>query len=301
MADCPICRRNDADVERDTNDTSVNCPRCGKFVFKQGAAVLLMQIGDADREYCSAWVRNEHVRLNSPPLLLRAGLEQVLDNKRKRAVSEQQDSLLLNLGRQSPHPGYEVPVLGTVDFGLAWAKNDDELEFHLNALADAGFIESNDELNPRYKLTSAGWRKYSELESPIGPDSNLVFVAMSFDSDLNSAWQDGIRPALVACGYDPRRVDTGEHIGKIDDCVMAMIRESRFTVADVTRQNRGAYFEAGFALGLGRPVIWTVHSDDLANAHFDTRQFNHVVWSNIDDLRTKLEARVLGALGRWKA
>ena len=52
------------------------------------------------------------------------------------------------------------------------------------------------------------------------------------------------------------------------------------------------YFEAGFAMGLGRPVIWTCRKDDIDNAHFDTRQYNHIVWENEKELYEKLKNRI---------
>jgi nucleoside 2-deoxyribosyltransferase len=126
----------------------------------------------------------------------------------------------------------------------------------------------------------------------------LVFVAMTFDPALSTAWTDGLQPGIAAAGYRPERVDTGHHNGKIDDRIMAMIREARFVVVDVTTQNRGAYFEAGFALGLDRPVLWSVRADEIDSVHFDTRQFNHIVWSDPADLRDKIRDRILGVFGR---
>jgi len=37
--------------------------------------------------------------------------------------------------------------------------------------------------------------------------------------------------------------------------------ECRFIVADFTGQRGGVYFEAGYALGLRKPVIWTCKRD----------------------------------------
>ena len=54
----------------------------------------------------------------------------------------------------------------------------------------------------------------------------------------------------------------------------------------------GVYFEAGFALGLSIPVIWTCREDMIKHVHFDTRQFNHIVWTDADDLFTKLKNRI---------
>jgi nucleoside 2-deoxyribosyltransferase len=69
-------------------------------------------------------------------------------------------------------------------------------------------------------------------------------------------------------------------------------------VADVTNQKSGVYYEAGFAHGLGIPVIWSVRHDDLKNVHFDTRQYNHIVWEDETDLRDKLKNFILATIGK---
>ena len=73
---------------------------------------------------------------------------------------------------------------------------------------------------------------------------------------------------------------------------------AQFMVADFTLQRAGVYFEAGFAMGLGRPVVWTCRDDEFEKTHFDTRQYNHVVWSNHEDLRTKLADKIKATISR---
>lgn len=87
-----------------------------------------------------------------------------------------------------------------------------------------------------------------------------------------------------------------EHNEKIDDRIIAEIRQSSLIVADFTGQRGGVYFEAGFAKGLGIPVIWTCHEDGVENLHFDTRQYNHIVWESPEDLKTKLINRISATL-----
>lgn len=87
-------------------------------------------------------------------------------------------------------------------------------------------------------------------------------------------------------------MDLKEHNQKICDAIIAEIRKSRFLVADFTGHRGGVYFEAGYALGLGIPVIWTCREDDLEKTHFDTRQYNHVVWKDEKDLFEKLKRRI---------
>ena len=49
-------------------------------------------------------------------------------------------------------------------------------------------------------------------------------------------------------------------------------------------------------MGLGLPVVWSVREDELDDVHFDTRQFNHVVWKDPAELRRLLAERVAGAI-----
>jgi hypothetical protein len=65
----------------------------------------------------------------------------------------------------------------------------------------------------------------------------------------------------------------------------------------------GVFFEAGFGMGLGIPVVWTCRkdfTDELGN-HFDTRQYNHLIWTDAADLKAKLRFRIEAAvIGRPK-
>ena len=87
-----------------------------------------------------------------------------------------------------------------------------------------------------------------------------------------------------------------EHNEKIDDRIIAEIRQSGLVVADFTGQRGGVYYEAGFANGLGIPLIWTCHDDAVENLHFDTRQYNHIVWQEPVDLRSQLVDRIAATL-----
>ena len=97
------------------------------------------------------------------------------------------------------------------------------------------------------------------------------------------------------------RIDRKQDVIKIDDEIIAEIRRSRFLVADFTHGKDGArggvYFEAGFALGLGIPVIYTCREDAIDEIHFDTRQYHHTTWKDPEDLRDKLEKRILALIG----
>jgi hypothetical protein len=67
---------------------------------------------------------------------------------------------------------------------------------------------------------------------------------------------------------------------------------SKFMIADFTKHRNGVYFEAGFGRGLGMEVIYTCKKEDIDNAPFDTRQYQHILWSNSEELKEQLTFRI---------
>lgn len=107
----------------------------------------------------------------------------------------------------------------------------------------------------------------------------------------------GNRPGLpidevsaITCGFSAHR--------KIERC--AAIRSARFVVADLTHDNNGAYFEAGFAEGLGVPVIYTCEAQKFKEkkTHFDTNHMHTVPWdiTNLDEAGRLLTATIRNTL-----
>ena len=124
---------------------------------------------------------------------------------------------------------------------------------------------------------------------------------MWFHESLKEVREQGIKPAIIDAGYNPFLIDEDEYIGKIDDRIIAEIRHSKFIVADFTQGEDGArgsvYYEAGFARGLEIPVFSTCHKNSINDVHFDTRQYNHIVWEKPEDLRKKLAYRISAEIG----
>ena len=151
-----------------------------------------------------------------------------------------------------------------------------------------------------YVVTPNGYSRLAELDQEDAASSQ-AFVAMWFDGSMQDAYENGIAPAIREVGYEPLRIDGKQHNNKIDDEIIAEVRRSRFVVADFTQgatgSRGGVYYEAGFAHGLGLPVIFTCAASSLGDVHFDTRQYNHIVWSDAADLRRQLSHRISATIG----
>ncbi|HVB80116.1 MAG TPA: hypothetical protein VNE82_09280 [Candidatus Binataceae bacterium] len=138
------------------------------------------------------------------------------------------------------------------------------------------------------RLTFTGWERSDDLQRDR-TESRHAFMAMAFNQpELEGVFTRCFRPAAKDAGFDLRRLTDGQGAGLIDAQLRVRIRSAKFLVADLSTANRGAYWEAGFAEGLGRPVIYVCekavwsHPDHAQRPHFDTNHLNTVRWSHSD-------------------
>lgn len=187
------------------------------------------------------------------------------------------------------------------DYPLVFARSPEEFLYLFRMLSEQGLLDEPLGRDPArrtsFRITPEGWKRLREL-AKTGRDTNRAFVAMSFAPELLPAWEKGIKLALEDLGFMPTRIDQTHGEDKIDDRIIAEIRKSGLLVADFTGHRAGVYFEAGFAMGLGIPVVWTCKREDEQQAHFDTRQQQHLLWETPEELREKLTnhiaARIAG-------
>jgi hypothetical protein len=294
-----------------TDSLRVECPRCGIYnvsneMFEASPGGLKESLG----LLLSGLVRSDNDANKRPRTTITE------DNWKELAESAQQPAsyavrvawLLENLARRCMYPGRFTermslePLAAMVYLPLAACAGV------LQQMHDAGLIGII-ESNPfafKAALSSAGWIRVDELQA-YSPRSDRAFVAMSFAKSMKPAYEHGIEPALAKAGYKrPFRVDEMEHLAgatkpdfepKIDNRIMAEIRRATFLVVDVTGGRQAVYFEAGFAMGLGRPIIWTCQKAKFKkDMCFDTRQFGHIIWETHAGLQEELTAAI-GAMG----
>lgn len=254
---------------------------------------MMVEGWDPERRHkVSGWVREQTIRGEYPKLHADT-LERVARLPRPSFV-ELADRVLLYALRLEARRGARINFRHPVFQAVAYTTDDRELDQFLDYFLERGFIKP--ERPGVFKFGPAGYIHCEQLQARQAASAQ-GFVAMWFDSSMKEAWTHGFEPAILAAGYDPVRVDGIEHTDKIDDRIIAEIRRSRFVVADFTEHRGGVYFEAGFALGLNLPVIWSCHGSHIEKLHFDIRQYNTIPWRDPADLATRLQRRIEAVVG----
>jgi hypothetical protein len=152
----------------------------------------------------------------------------------------------------------------------------------------------------RVRLTFAGWKRFAELQRSHS-EGPIAFMAMPFNNALlDRVYAECFKPAVSRAGFELRRIIDNPPAGPIDDNLRVEIRKSRFTIRELTHQNPGAYWEGGFAEGLGRPVIYTCEKTyfETKGTHFDTNHCHTILWTEValPDAGERLKATIRATL-----
>lgn len=131
-------------------------------------------------------------------------------------------------------------------------------------------------------LTLDGWEQF-EQEKSGQFSSSYGFIALKFgDEILDPFVSSVIKPGVKTLGFDLVDLRDVARAGIIDNILRAQIRDAAFMLVDLTHENRGAYWEAGYAEGLGKPVIYICERSKFNEhaSHFDTNHCTTVMWSS---------------------
>lgn len=306
---CIICdsplRQHESHGEWSASD----CPRCGRFETTED---FELEWGTDDKSpspelagTVSGWLRQRrNYRLTSHDIPTLLALQPL-------PVGEKAELLLSHLARLHPAPGkhFHLRCDSPDILGVCWASGLAEVKYlatdylvdekHFLLPGAARHLTRNELMD--VCISPAGW---SFLQDQRRPEvrSDEGFAAMWFDPRMEDFRRQGLEAGISRAGYEPKIMLTHEHANRIDDEILALIRRARFVVADFTGSRGGVYFEAGFALGLGRPVIWTCSEQTLKDdeLHFDVEHYNFLLWTEgaYDDFARRLAFRIESIIGR---
>lgn len=270
-----------------------NCNCCKKVLVTLEAARLIP--GNFPDGYkISYYLRNRFENNATLTVITQESLKEIIKDFPNRPLYFKIDKFLLYLAKKSDSVGKIFEINFLYDYSIVGCKSSEELIFILKHMKANGLLDYLQFITNEMCsliLSISAWNRIDEIEKRK-IESNQGFVAMWFDKSMDTIYTNAIKPAIKDSEFEPFRIDSKEHNNKICDEIIIEIRRSKFLVADVTQLRGGIYFEAGYALGLGLPVIWTCREDKINDVHFDTRQYNHIVWKDEKDLYEQLKKRI---------
>jgi len=327
---CLICSYPCRAIPRDAGAASYDydCVRCGRYAIAHAA---ITRIGRDTFTPLQIANLSGYIRQNPGFLIQQVDLER-LSNLQTPSVAEKAANLLVALGKECPQPGSTIEIsdgalanalhhtssvrAGNGEYsnesfpdralkaskwmGVASASSPEELAYLVNDFLKAeGFLTEKAHGSRAYTITPPGWQRIHDLRHTQSK-STKAFIAMSFAPELNEFFINGLAPGVQAAGYEALRIDRTEHNNRIDDEIIAAIRQTKFLVADFTKNRGGVYYEAGFAQGLGHQVIWSVRKDHLRKVQFDTRQYNFIRWQpdDLSGFARLLQNRIEATIGK---
>jgi nucleoside 2-deoxyribosyltransferase len=283
---CPICEVWLPQSDRVPSDDwePFNCLNCGRFGISGSLLAQSPRAWEGSRRaraVLSHAVRRMQ-RGTKPPLLEYSLVKQVLDADDLPSPAEQVDLLLVQIGDKQGAPGEHAEIYLDMVRAAIGAQSAPGVQWAILALHEAKLAQTDQAAGPKQvvSLTFSGWQRYHTLRQGR-PESRRAFMAMQYgDAQLEQLYEATLKPATEKTGFKLVRLDEAPPAGLIDVRLRAELRRARFLLADLTHANPGAYWEAGFMEGLGRPVIYLCRADafNQAGTHFDTNHSHHVLW-----------------------
>lgn len=324
---CPFCNSlANSEIDYDKGTVLWECPTCGRFKlsvhlvgndflkpnFKDMVATYLFYNGvhqkaedlfASKRQYI--WLDNEPHKSDENNYFEDVTMDQIKAFYNVN-FTQKISMILLDVAKRSRFfdnwVRYSFNQILSMTFGKRWDNNriyhedilTNQILFILSYLKNNHFIDygiNNPNGDYSLKMLTSGWARVENTEQDNSEKKN-VFIAMSFDESMNEV-KETIKKAIISNGYIPRIMDEIEHNNQIVPEMLYEIRQAKFLIAELTNHNNGAYFEAGYALGVGKDVIQVCRKDTFReDGHFDVKQVNTILWKNQEDLYKRLDARI---------
>lgn len=234
--------------------------------------------------------------------------EKVLEENILPTPIEQINNMVLFLGEHIQFLGERLFFTPTLTCQLnAWlgAINEQNLSAVRQTSEDLGLIstfvsDGGDIIDATLLLE--GWKHFKSLQER-NPESKQIFMAMEFNEEAENFVNTHLKPLTKEMGFELKLLkEIINEKSLIDDKLRVEIKKSRLLICDLTHGNQGAYWEAGYAEGLGIHVLYICHKKVLNSrskkkrAHFDVNHQEIFPWedneSSITDFKEKLKAKI---------
>lgn len=324
MGNCIFCGKELVYSQHNDNTHFYECSSCGRFLLSE--EILLnpsLSIKNMKSEFASYLYYNKvedrcffvgtneghsnYLRGNpeSTSILL---TKEMVENWYPKTFSEKIDLILLKLGEKSLYDGAPIFILDEMLFikrtKPMFESEDESLKSQRKYIMD--FLLHNEYITESkdpilHTLTPKALERIYELQKTNSTNKD-VFVSMAFNDGTKDT-REAIRSGIDKAGFSSKFIDEIIHNHQIMPEMFRLIRECRFLILEISDPNYGAYYEAGYALGLGKEVIicckeeifnkeYTTDEEKkyakYLKPHFDIAQKQILVWKDYEDLTKKL-------------
>ncbi len=299
MPSCPVCKQSVEhfkDIEGPKSE--VQCNYCGEFVIEKSLQAIL-DSNQYNQLRIGSWIRKQNSSGIIPELnaIDFANLISLKDKK-----INQKYELLLKYVYSEKTIQIQLADLNRLYLVLFWCEDIKEFNMLLSKAVELNHLKLKfDGMSVKEYIITYDGKEFIE-NLGLDNNSNKIFMAFHFTEEMKKEFESTIKRAVIDSSegkLEAVRVSSSatDHDAKIDDELIGMIKSSKAVIADFTGNRTAVYYEAGFAMGLGIPVIWTCKKDDVDKLSFDTRQYPHIIWENEDDLYNqvvnRLKAKIL--------
>jgi hypothetical protein len=314
---CPVCRNITIITEYPYGDRKFfDCENCGNY--GASGSLLASTLTLTERRLKSVQYAALAYRVRQAtdavkqgddiPVLTTYTIDAMLPNLHLPSPAEQAINIIKYFGNVVQESGEAARNPGKHFVAKIGAPNRPSALRIIRQLADDGLLLiSNRAFNNTLDepdgidLSLRGWSQW-EAEKRGKIAGSHGFIALKFgDSELDLFLQDVIKPTVSELGYTLEDMRDAARAGIIDNVMRAQIRDAAFVLVDLTHANAGAYWEAGYAEGLGKPVLYLCkHSIfDTNGTHFDTNHCTTIKWNTNApvDFRNELLATLRRSLG----
>ncbi len=292
---CVVCRTRPETcriIAKSGGSTAFECSVCGDFSVSDSALRTVLdpemrEIPPIVRAAISHRLREANEAGRPPPMLDTTRMKQLVADARLPSPAQQATNIVRyfgdivsKTGRSAPNP----PPSFTASIG---SPNREFALGILRQLVQRGLLiartlayQNTADEPDGIDLTLDGWGRY-EAEKRGEVVGTTGFIALKFgDPVLDPFVREVIKPAVASIGYTLEDMRDAAEAGIIDNVMRARIRDAAFVLVDLTHANAGAYWEAGYAEGLGKPVLYLCEASvfTATGTHFDTNHCTTVTW-----------------------
>jgi len=123
---------------------------------------------------------------------------------------------------------------------------------------------------------------HREHSESVNPDMSTCFVIQPFDDGkFDKRYEQTFAPAITEAGLNPYRVDQDAKVEIPIEAIESGIRAASICLADITADNPNVWYELGYAMAIGKPVVMVCSSERTGRYPFDI-QHRSVIRYGVD-------------------